>query len=135
MVENRVDKNINMYSYIYIISNLTVYIYFLAVQQKQNPCSPSPCGPNSQCRIVHDQAICSCLLGYIGIPPSCRPECLVDSDCPSVLSCSNQKCVDPCRGSCGINAECQVNNHNPICYCRNGLTGDPFSRCLEIHRK
>lgn len=27
------------------------------------------------------------------------------------------------------NAKCQVINHNPICSCARGFTGDPFTRC------
>lgn len=40
-----------------------------------------------------------------------------------------QKCQDPCPGSCGFNANCNVYNHNPICSCIEGYTGDPFTSC------
>lgn len=40
-----------------------------------------------------------------------------------------QKCRDPCPGTCGVNARCQVINHNPICTCKAGFTGDPFVTC------
>lgn len=80
---------------------------------------------------MYDQAICSCQVGYQGLPPSCRPECLIDSDCSTLMSCSNQKCIDPCPGSCGVNSECRVHKHIPICYCRNGYTGDPFVQCTR----
>lgn len=40
-----------------------------------------------------------------------------------------QKCQDPCPGSCGVNAYCNVYNHNPICSCIDGYTGDPFTSC------
>lgn len=73
--------------------------------------------------------MCSCLIGYVGVPPSCRPECLVDSDCTSLKSCSNQKCIDPCLGTCGLNAECRIHYHKAICYCPNGYSGDPFTQC------
>lgn len=97
-----------------------------------NPCHPSPCGPNSQCREINGQAVCSCILGYIGSPPTCHPECVVNSDCPQNQACSNQKCRDPCPGTCGINARCSVLNHNPICTCPSRYTGDPFIRCQPI---
>lgn len=97
-----------------------------------NPCVPSPCGPNSQCREVNGQAVCSCLPNYSGSPPGCRPECVVSSECPQDKACVNQKCVDPCPGVCGQNANCRVNNHSPICTCAPGYTGDPFSRCYTI---
>lgn len=92
-------------------------------------CYPSPCGPNSQCRTVNDQAVCSCLPNYYGNPPSCKPECSTNSDCASDKACRNQKCVKPCPGPCGQSAECRVINHNPICSCRSGFIGDPFTRC------
>lgn len=99
------------------------------------PCTPSPCGPNSLCRNVNDQAVCSCAPEYIGTPPNCRPECVVNAECSSAKACHRFKCTDPCPGSCGIGARCEVINHNPICSCPQGLTGDPFIRCYEIPRK
>lgn len=100
--------------------------------QPQNPCHPSPCGPNSQCREINGQAVCSCIQGYIGSPPTCHPECVVNSECPQNQACTNQKCRDPCPGTCGINARCSVVNHNPICSCPSRYTGDPFVRCQPI---
>lgn len=100
-----------------------------------DPCNPSPCGPNSQCKQVNGQGVCSCLPNYIGSPPGCRPECVVSSECPQNRACLNQKCVDPCPGPCGLNTRCEVINHSPICSCRQGFTGDPFSRCFAIPRK
>ena len=97
-----------------------------------NPCHPSPCGPNSQCREINGQAVCSCVPGFIGSPPSCRPECVTHSDCSLSQACSNQKCRDPCPGTCGIGAKCTVVNHNPICSCPSRYTGDPFIRCQPI---
>ncbi|XP_046389831.1 neurogenic locus notch homolog protein 1-like [Ischnura elegans] len=96
------------------------------------PCQPSPCGPNSQCREVNNQAVCSCVAGYVGSPPTCRPECVVNSDCSQNEACSNQKCRNPCPGTCGVGARCEVINHNPICSCPARYTGDPFVRCSPI---
>ena len=45
-----------------------------------------------------------------------------------------QKCLDPCPGSCGVQAVCTVDTHNPICSCSAGFTGDPFTRCLQEQR-
>lgn len=95
----------------------------------ENPCVPSPCGLNSQCRVVQDHAVCSCTPGYIGSAPNCRPECVVSSECAQDRACVKQKCVDPCPSTCGLNARCQVVNHNPICSCSPGFTGDPFIQC------
>lgn len=96
-----------------------------------SPCQPNPCGPNSECRLSLDKekAVCSCLQGFFGSP--CRPECTIDSDCPLSHACLNLKCVDPCPGACGINTECNVIAHTPICRCQDGLTGNPYSRCYE----
>lgn len=96
---------------------------------KGDPCSPSPCGPNSVCRENNGQPVCSCVAGFLGVPPACRPECTVSSECLLTEACSNQKCINPCLGACGIQATCQVINHNPICSCGE-LTGDPFIRCI-----
>jgi hypothetical protein len=43
----------------------------------RDPCSPSPCGPDSICRVQNGIAICSCKPDYFGVPPQCRPECIV----------------------------------------------------------
>lgn len=98
----------------------------------RDPCNPSPCGPNSQCRNIDNHAVCSCIQNFIGTPPSCRPECVVSSECSPTRACVNQKCTDPCLGSCGIGARCEVINHSPICSCAEGQTGDPFQSCREI---
>lgn len=65
----------------------------------------------------------------MGSPPQCRPECVVSSECPLDKACTNQKCLDPCPNTCGIQALCTVRNHNPICACPAGYSGDPFSQC------
>lgn len=96
----------------------------------KNPCLPSPCGPNSECRDIGGGPSCSCLPNYIGSPPNCRPECTISSECPSNLACIREKCLDPCPGSCGIAAQCNVFNHIPICTCLEGYTGDPFTSCI-----
>lgn len=61
----------------------------------------------------------------------CRPECLLNNDCPVTKACIKRKCVDPCPGVCGVDALCEVVNHNPICYCPKELTGDPFLQCIK----
>lgn len=97
-----------------------------------NPCNPSPCGPNSRCQQSNGQAVCSCVPGYRGSPPTCRPECAVSLECPLKEACNNQKCINPCLGACGTAAICDVINHNPICTCPPSFTGDPFVRCTII---
>jgi len=94
-----------------------------------DPCNPSPCGHNALCRPVGDSPSCSCLPSFIGSPPNCRPECVSNTECPSNLACINQKCRDPCPGSCGADAQCRVVSHAPNCQCIPGYTGDPFTQC------
>jgi len=96
---------------------------------QQDVCQPSPCGPNSQCRSVNNHDVCSCAPGFVGSPPTCRPECVTSSECSQNQACVNQKCRDPCPGTCGFEAICQVVNHNPICSCPTSYTGDPFRYC------
>lgn len=79
--------------------------------------------------------MCSCIPNYIGKAPNCRPECSSNSECPSNLACFNEKCRDPCPGSCGFSAKCTVVNHTPSCTCLTGYTGDPFTSCHQIPRK
>lgn len=98
----------------------------------KNPCQPNTCGPNSQCRELNKQSVCSCLPNYFGSPPGCRPECTVSSECSLNKACINQKCTDPCPGTCGLNAQCKVINHSPICSCPEQYLGDPFIRCILI---
>lgn len=100
-----------------------------------NPCLPSPCGPNSNCRVVGQTSACSCLPNYIGRPPQCRPECTIDSECPANLACINERCKDPCAGSCGISTVCTVVNHSPVCTCQYLYTGDPFTGCYPVPSK
>lgn len=95
-------------------------------------CDPSPCGPHSTCRSVDIAAICACQPGYSGIPPECRPECVSSSECAPSEACVNLKCQDPCPGTCGRDAKCQVVNHNPICVCPSGRSGDPLTGCHLI---
>lgn len=95
----------------------------------KDPCLPSPCGMYAECRNIGGTPSCSCLPTYKGSPPNCRPECRVNSECPMNLACSNERCRDPCLGSCSITSLCTVYNHVPVCTCPDGYTGDPFSNC------
>lgn len=98
----------------------------------KNPCAPpTSCGPHSECRVINEQAVCSCLRNMIGSPPHCRPECSLNSDCEPNKACINNKCKDPCSPSdfCGINAICRVINHLAICECPDRYSGDPFVTC------
>lgn len=113
--------------------NLVILLPILAVPSPpSDPCFPSPCGPNSQCRNINGYPSCSCMINYIGTPPNCRPECVIPADCPSNQACIREKCQDPCPGSCGLYADCTVHNHIPTCRCIEGYTGDPFVGCQPV---
>lgn len=98
----------------------------------KDPCVPSPCGPNAMCKAVGEIPVCTCMNNYIGVPPNCRPECSINSDCIADKACIQEKCRDPCPGSCGLNARCTVINHTPACTCPERYSGDPFINCSPI---
>lgn len=101
-----------------------------------SPCTPSPCGPNAICKEQNGVGSCTCLPEFIGNPyEGCRPECVINSDCPSNLGCIRSKCQNPCPGTCGPNSNCQVINHLPTCTCVPGFTGDPFRYCQQMEEK
>lgn len=96
------------------------------------PCNPSPCGANAVCKERNGVGACTCLPEYSGDPyTECRPECVLNTDCPKNLACMNNKCRDPCPGVCGVSAECHVINHAPSCSCPSGYTGNPSEYCRE----
>lgn len=91
-------------------------------------CSTNPCGPNAECFGNE----CRCIAEYQGNPyepTGCRPECTTNAECARNRACLRNKCVDPCIGTCGNLAVCEVVNHIPVCSCLHGYTGDPFSNC------
>lgn len=68
---------------------------------------------------------------YVGNPyVSCRPECTTHSECsPAKPACLYQKCVNPCDGVCGVNADCNLRGITPVCSCPKHMTGNPFVSC------
>lgn len=113
---------------------LKIYLYNLVekpiYKDPKYPCAPSPCGPYSKCIDLDERAACSCLPYHIGLPPNCRPECKSNHECLSNFACINERCKDPCPGSCASNAICRVINHEANCMCIDGYTGDPYSVCF-----
>lgn len=90
---------------------------------------------NAICREQTNAGSCTCLPDHVGDPyTGCRPECVMNSECPKNRACINNKCKDPCPGTCGVNAECFVINHAPSCSCISGYTGNPIRACHEILR-
>lgn len=102
-------------------------------EEKRHPCNPSPCGANAVCNERNGAGACSCLPEYLGDPyGGCRPECVTNTDCPRDRACLNNKCKDPCPGTCGLFAQCFVTNHAPLCECLPGYTGNALSSCHPI---
>jgi len=96
---------------------------------RDDPCNPSPCGSNAQC----SNGICTCIPEYQGDPyQACRPECVLNTDCSRDKACVRNKCIDPCPGTCGQNARCDVYNHIPMCSCPTGMTGNAFANCIPF---
>lgn len=100
---------------------------FINKTDKQNPCAQ--CGANTQC--INE--VCTCLPEYKGDPYlGCRPECVLNFDCSRDEACINNKCKNPCIGTCGRDALCKVANHIPICTCPLGMSGNPFVICSPV---
>ena len=108
---------------------LTNSIFFSLIETTRNPCDPSPCGVNANCKkhpSKEHAATCVCMKGYLGNPfLACHPECTENTHCTSNRVCRNQKCVNPCLGFCGDNAICSVLNHVPSCDCPKGYDRHP----------
>ena len=89
-------------------------------------CSLTQCGVAALCESRDHRARCYCPPKHRGDPyVACtRPECTVDEECPQVLACQAEHCVDPC--DCAANAQCIVRSHRARCQCVQGYTGDPY---------
>lgn len=96
-------------------------------------CSKNPCGLNAECQ----NGICICLPNFMGDPygPGCKPECILNTECPTQMACIQHKCQDPCPGTCSSNAICEVIHHVPMCSCPTGMTGNAFNFCFKATRK
>lgn len=110
----------------------------------ENPCTAlEPCRRPSECQVVGSlpvrTMICICPSGYISSGSgTCQPTtpvkeiggCVSDSDCPTDKSCDKGICRDPCN--CGINSECRIKDHRPVCTCKQGYDGNPEIQCSKI---
>jgi len=111
------------------ISNRRNSIYIHISVPPPDRCNPSPCGQNARC----NDGICTCISEYFGDPyVGCRPECVINADCSRDKACMLHKCRDPCVGTCGFNAECNVINHLPMCSCPRNMTGNAFISCTAL---
>lgn len=108
---------------------------YIEEPKTKNPCIPTPCGPNSICQVKQGRPVCSCAADNIGSPPHCRPECVINQECPRDKACIQEKCKNPCTNNCGQNAKCDVVNHTPFCSCLEGYQGDAFVGCSLIPKR
>ena len=105
----------------------------------KDPCTVGrPCPPTFTCTPQNHFPQCSCIRGIANLTSrSCDvPLCTSSINCPDHLVCYQGKCVDLCEiiKPCGINANCEIIDHNPICSCDRTLTGDPYIKCVEFER-
>jgi hypothetical protein len=97
---------------------------------------PCDCGPNSACRVVDHKPVCSCVDGFAGTPElGCfTVGCETNANCPGTHACKNNICAEICslHNPCAAFAECRPFEHNPICTCPPGTTGNPGVACSPI---
>lgn len=62
------------------------------------------------------------------------PECKSDDNCPDNRYCNpvTKTCEDPCSPKkCGENAFCNASNHQAVCHCVAGYSGDAYVKCSK----
>lgn len=133
IIENQNYLHVVLQIYFVLFLYFNLYVFCLALPPPaRDPCNPSPCGYNTQC----NGGVCTCLPEFQGNPyAGCRPECVLNQDCPRDRACIRSKCTDPCPGTCGTQATCIVMNHIPTCSCPEGYSGNPFIICNQVPRK
>lgn len=105
-----------------------------------NPCvALAPCTSTARCSVLDSVPVrtltCTCPDGWIPnkegeckpVIVSKTPGCDSNDDCPSNETCINRVCRNPCN--CGLNSQCFVQNHRPICSCKAGYEGNPNIAC------
>lgn len=99
--------------------------------QCKDPCATESCGELAICHVKMHMPVCECPKYFIGDPfVKCEmPECMMNDDCPRNKTCLANRCIDPCNGTCGTQAECNVIDHSAICTCMAGYTGDALTAC------
>ncbi|XP_054258273.1 low-density lipoprotein receptor-related protein 1B-like [Macrosteles quadrilineatus] len=87
------------------------------------------CHHNKMCIPVHQRCngVLECTDGSDEM--DCRKECLTNDECISGKICIAKKCTDPCDSVCGLNTICVVHEGAPVCSCKTGYKGDPFTEC------
>ncbi|XP_054257019.1 teneurin-4-like isoform X1 [Macrosteles quadrilineatus] len=86
---------------------------------------------------MDSRIVCLCLLVLFVDKSRTQPvnntttgeECISNDECISGKICIAKKCTDPCDGVCGLNTICVVQEGDPLCSCKTGYEGDPFTEC------
>lgn len=101
-----------------------------------NPCThgPTQCGRDAECLAQNHRATCICPAGTQGNPliACVRGHCQYNEDCQDHEACDrlNRVCRPVCDAdSCGSHAHCEGRNHQPVCNCQPGLSGNPYVEC------
>lgn len=57
----------------------------------------------------------------------------MDEECEDPLKCEGGQCVNPCvvKSPCGLNAQCNTQNHIVQCSCPVGFTGNQDVECVR----
>lgn len=115
---------------------MLLLLLLLIAKPKGKPrlsCYGTTCGHNAICKSNINNITCVCKPNYLGDPYiGCRPRCTLSAECARSFACVNSECIDPCKNACGLRARCRVVNHSPICFCPNGMTGNPLTICNKI---
>lgn len=62
-----------------------------------------------------------------------KPQCVIDSECNDKEKCISGTCIEACRiDRCGVNAICTSRNHQAICSCAPGYTGNAHYECTNV---
>ncbi|KAI5751389.1 hypothetical protein M8J77_007046 [Diaphorina citri] len=98
------------------VCSAATYVQGMTYYMGGDPCSPNPCGSNTQCNVASNRPVCSCLPGHWGNP---------------LTYCQRGECQEELcdRSPCGVNTRCEVINMVPTCSCLPGYTGSPLSGC------
>jgi len=91
--------------------------------------------------IIDERGNCVCPVEYgyrLDVRGNCvpvkGPECETDDDCPDHKYCNpnTKTCDNPCATKkCGLYALCNATNHQAICQCIAGYTGNPEKLCSK----
>lgn len=114
----------------------------------ENPCvNNNVCTPAQHCLVLDSlplrTIICQCPPDTMVDPAgrcvaivAVQPQCRRDNECNNEEKCINGHCIDACYiDHCGVNALCKSFNHQAICTCAPGYTGNAHYECTNIPKR